>query len=68
MQLRALGLRATVLGKEHPDTLTSMNHLALVLSQRGKYELAEEMQRSLRPVKHYKNSRERLDIFDRRGD
>ena len=44
-----------VLGKEHPDTLTSMNNLALVLSQQGKYEQAEEMQRPLRPVKHHKN-------------
>jgi Tetratricopeptide repeat len=47
MQLQALGLRGTVLGKEHPDTLTSMNNLALVLSQQGKYEQAEEMHRPL---------------------
>ena len=32
-----------MLGKEHPDTLTSMNNLAEVLSQQGKYEEAEEM-------------------------
>ncbi|KAJ9663362.1 hypothetical protein H2198_000879 [Neophaeococcomyces mojaviensis] len=31
------------LGLEHPDTLTSMNDLALVLSNQGKYEQAEEM-------------------------
>jgi hypothetical protein len=55
-----------VLGKEH-DTLTSMNNLALGLSQQGQYEEAEEMQRPLRPVKYHKNSRERLDISDRRG-
>ena len=29
MHRRALGLRETVLGKEHPDTLASMNNLAL---------------------------------------
>jgi tetratricopeptide (TPR) repeat protein len=34
-----------VLGKEHPDTLTSMNNLASVLSNQGKYEQAEEMHR-----------------------
>ena len=32
-------------GKEHPDTLTSMNNLATVLSSQGKYEEAEEMHR-----------------------
>jgi tetratricopeptide (TPR) repeat protein len=34
-----------VLGNEHPDTLTSMNNLALVLRDQGKYEEAEEMYR-----------------------
>jgi tetratricopeptide (TPR) repeat protein len=34
-----------VLGKEHPDTLTSMNNLATVLRDQGKYEQAEEMYR-----------------------
>jgi len=29
------------LGGEHPDTLTSMNNLAAVLSDQGKYEQAE---------------------------
>lgn len=28
------------LGKEHPSTLASMNNLASVLSQQGKYEQA----------------------------
>ena len=32
-----------MLGKEHPDTLTSMNNLALVLSSQGNYEEAEEI-------------------------
>ena len=32
-------------GTKHPDTLTSINNLALVLSDLGKYEEAEEMHR-----------------------
>src|SRR5436305_1325941 len=42
---QALGLRETVLGKEHPDTLRSMNNLAVVLSGQGKHEQAEEIYR-----------------------
>ncbi|KAF2181607.1 kinesin light chain 1 [Zopfia rhizophila CBS 207.26] len=34
-----------VLGKEHPDTLTSMNNVALVLRDQGKYAEAEKMHR-----------------------
>ena len=34
-----------MLGKEHPDTLTSMNNLASVLDRQGKYEEAEKMHR-----------------------
>jgi tetratricopeptide (TPR) repeat protein len=34
-----------VLGKGHPDTLTSVSNLALVLSDQGKYEAAEEANR-----------------------
>ena len=30
---------------EHPDTLMSMNNLAVVLDSQGKYEAAEEMYR-----------------------
>jgi hypothetical protein len=47
MQLQVLGMRGTVLGTEHPGTLTSMNNLALVLSHQGKYEQAEETQRQV---------------------
>ncbi len=32
-----------MLGKEHPDTLTSMNNLALVLKNQGKYKQTEQM-------------------------
>ena len=34
-----------LLGVEHPDTLTSVNNLASVLRDQGKYEAAEEMNR-----------------------
>jgi hypothetical protein len=42
MHQQALGLKETVLGEEHPSTLTSMNNLAGVLRDQGKYEQAEE--------------------------
>ncbi|KAK4223171.1 putative kinesin light chain [Podospora fimiseda] len=45
MHRQALQLCEKVLGKEHPDTLTSMNRLALVLDSLGKYEEAEQMNR-----------------------
>jgi len=37
--------RTNVLGKEHPDTLTSMNNLALLLQSQGKYDAAEPLYR-----------------------
>jgi tetratricopeptide (TPR) repeat protein len=40
---QALGLHDMILGKEHPDTLTSMSNLAGVLDRQGKYSEAEEM-------------------------
>ncbi|KUL81728.1 hypothetical protein ZTR_09475 [Talaromyces verruculosus] len=45
MHRRALDAREKVLGREHPDTLTSVNNLGLVLSRQGKYEEAEAMHR-----------------------
>ena len=42
VQRQELGLRETVLGKEHPDTLTSVNNLAGVLRDQGKYEQTKE--------------------------
>jgi tetratricopeptide (TPR) repeat protein len=45
MYRQTLGLCETVLGKEHPSTLTSMNNLATVLSDQGEYEEAIEMHR-----------------------
>jgi Flp pilus assembly protein TadD len=45
MSRQTLELRESVLGKEHPSTLTSMSNLALVLDDRGKYEEAEQIHR-----------------------
>ena len=42
---QALEGRETVLGKEHPDTLTSVSNLASVLRHQGKYQAAEELNR-----------------------
>jgi hypothetical protein len=47
----AFRLVETVLGKEHPSTLTSMNNLAEVLRDQGKYKQVEEIHRlAFRPV------------------
>jgi tetratricopeptide (TPR) repeat protein len=45
MYQQTLELRERVLGKEHPDTLTSMDNLALLLIRQGKYGEAEEIHR-----------------------
>ncbi|KAH7123389.1 hypothetical protein B0J13DRAFT_531505 [Dactylonectria estremocensis] len=45
MNRRALEIRERVLGREHPDTLTSVHILALVLQDQGKHEEAEQMNR-----------------------
>src|SRR5436305_872701 len=45
MHRQALELRETVLGQEHPDTLKSMNNLAIVLEAQAKFKQAEEMHR-----------------------
>ncbi|KAH8733178.1 kinesin light chain 1 [Phaeosphaeriaceae sp. PMI808] len=45
MNRRELECAKKVLGPEHPDTLTSMGNLALVLDNQGKYEEAEAMNR-----------------------
>lgn len=37
--------RASTLGEQHPSTLTSMNNLALVLSEQGQYSEAEALHR-----------------------
>jgi tetratricopeptide (TPR) repeat protein len=42
---RALEEREKELGDRHPDTLTSVNNLALVLQYQGKYDEAEKLSR-----------------------
>jgi hypothetical protein len=42
---KSSSLRKEVLGSAHPDTLTSINNLALVLYSQGKYKEAEAMNR-----------------------
>jgi tetratricopeptide (TPR) repeat protein len=45
---RALAIRESVLGPEHPDTATSLNNLAELYHSQGKYEQAEPLfQRAL---------------------
>jgi Tetratricopeptide repeat len=45
MNRRALEGSEKALRKEHPDTVTSVNNLAIVLQDQGKYEKAETMNR-----------------------
>jgi tetratricopeptide (TPR) repeat protein len=45
MEEAALTVRQELLGREHPETLASMNNLADILSDQGEYEEAEEMHR-----------------------
>ena len=45
MARRDLELRETALGLQHPDTLSSVNNMAVVLDHQGKYEHAEQMSR-----------------------
>jgi tetratricopeptide (TPR) repeat protein len=40
---KLVNINEAVLGKEHPDTLASMNNLALALKSQGKYDEAEAM-------------------------
>jgi Tfp pilus assembly protein PilF len=43
MERQALEAREKVLGRDHPDTLTSVSNLGLVLSHQGKYDEAESI-------------------------
>jgi Tfp pilus assembly protein PilF len=45
MHQRALETREKVLGREHPDTLTSVNNLGSALDSQGKFDEAEKMHR-----------------------
>jgi tetratricopeptide (TPR) repeat protein len=41
--VQVMKFRKTALGKEHPETLTSMNNLASLFRHQGKYEAAEPL-------------------------
>jgi hypothetical protein len=43
MHQQALEGKMKVLRQEHPDTLTSVNNLRLVLERQGRYNKAEAM-------------------------
>jgi len=45
MNRQTLEIMEEVLGKTHPDTLTTMGNLAAVLERQGKYADAEAMNR-----------------------
>ena len=41
--MRAVVIREKVLGEEHPDTATSLNNLAILLSDQGSYQEARPL-------------------------
>ena len=63
MHRQALELRETVLGKEHPDTLTSMNNLATVLRREGKYKKSEQMHRQALELREKVLGKEHPDTY-----
>ena len=48
---QTLELKEKVLGREHPDTLNSMNNLAVVIGNQGKYKEAEQICRQTLELK-----------------
>ncbi|KAK8092124.1 uncharacterized protein PG998_015137 [Apiospora kogelbergensis] len=61
---QTLGLTETVLGREHPDTLDSMNNLAVVLDSQGKYAEAEQMHRETLGLRETVLGREHPNTLD----
>jgi hypothetical protein len=57
-----LAIRKRVLGVEYPDTLVSVNNLALVVSDRGKLEEAEQIWGRCRNVRSWKYCCEAVDV------
>ena len=43
---QTLALSEKVLGKEHPNTLSSMNNLAVLLKNQGRYDEAKKLCKS----------------------
>ncbi|XTI89187.1 purine and uridine phosphorylase [Cenococcum geophilum] len=60
---QTLELKKKVLGREHPDTLNSMNNLAVVLGNQGKYEEAEQIFRQTLELKEKVLGREHPDTL-----
>jgi hypothetical protein len=52
MHRQVLDIRQRMQVPEHPDGLTSMGNLALVLDNQGKYDEAKGMHRRSRPSYH----------------
>ena len=61
----ALELKKSVLGPDHPSTLTSVNNLALVIKERGNYEEAETMFRQTLQLFQKTNGLEHPSTFKR---
>ncbi|SPJ80264.1 uncharacterized protein FTOL_08656 [Fusarium torulosum] len=60
---QTLELREKELGKDHPDTLTSINNLANVLDNQGEYEEAEQMHRQTLRLREKVLSKDHPDIL-----
>jgi tetratricopeptide (TPR) repeat protein len=60
---RAFRLIDTMLGKEHPLTLTSINNLATVLRSQGKYKKAEDIHRQALRLREMVLSKEYSNIL-----
>ena len=63
MHQQELGLCKRVLGKEHPDTLTSISNLAIALDNQGKYSEAEEIHRRTLKLRESVLRKEHLDML-----
>ncbi|PWW74210.1 TPR-like protein [Tuber magnatum] len=66
MHRRALELRESVLGPDHPETLTSVNNLANALEYQGKYDESEKMSRYALKLSK-KGSYDESEILNRRA-
>ena len=68
LQLRVMEMMQRVLGKEHPDTLTSMRHLANTFSQQDRWNEAEELQLQVMEVRRRVLGEEHPDTLRSAGD
>jgi tetratricopeptide (TPR) repeat protein len=60
LQKQALGMRRKLLGDEHPETAASLNNLALLFRQEGKWTEAEGAERESLAIQTKLNGRESL--------